>query len=198
MDETVLAQVAQTGAAIRAGCAHISGSVWAMNVPGYRSSGAALCCGLIHQYRGAHVSQIVVPWSLVVAEPCAWAGARRVARCTARLRFELRDQSAPPCVQCGAWIRVRCTRLSIPAATRMCTRCANFQTTAVSRLQRKSWHCADPRVMDVLLGLMHRWRRSGEPYIPVCPSVGRNLSEIVSGRSPTTRLSGSQGLHFYE
>src|SRR5664279_4646257 len=55
-------------------------------------------------------------------------------------------------------------------------------------LQRKSWHGGDARVMDVLLGLMHRWRRSGEPYIPVRPSVGRNLSEIVSGRSPTTRL----------
>ena len=56
------------------------------------------------------------------------------------------------------------------------------------RLQRKSWHCGDPREMDVLLGLMHRWRRSGEPYIPVCPSVGRNLSEIVGGRFRTTRL----------
>ena len=64
--------------------------------------------------------------------------------------------------------------------------------------QRKSWHCGDARVTDVLLALMHSWRWSGEPYIPVCPSVGRNLSEIVSGRSPTTRLSGSQGLHFYE
>ena len=50
---------------------------------------------------------------------CAWAGARRVARCTARLRFELRDQSAPLCVQCGAWMRVKCTRLPIPVATRM-------------------------------------------------------------------------------
>src|SRR5271166_6092770 len=78
-------------------------------------------------------------------------------------------------------MRVKCTRLSIPAATRMCTRCANFQTTAVSRLQRKSWHCGDARVMDVLLGLMHRWRWSGEPYIPVCPSVGRNFSELSAG-----------------
>jgi hypothetical protein len=33
---------------------------------------------------------------------------------------------APPCVQCAAWMRVKCTRLSIPAATRMYTRCANF------------------------------------------------------------------------
>ena len=43
LGEIVRAQVAQGGAAIRAGCAHSSGSVWAMNVPGYRSSGAALC-----------------------------------------------------------------------------------------------------------------------------------------------------------
>ena len=107
------------GAARRAGCAHSSGSVWAMNVPGYRSSGAALCCGLIHQYRGAHVSQIVVPWSLVVAEPCAWAGARRVARCTARLRFELRGRSAPSCAHCCVRMRIRWTRLPIPVATRL-------------------------------------------------------------------------------
>ena len=71
----------------------------------------------------------------------------------ARLRFTLRGQSAPPCAQCCARMRIRCTRLSIPVATRMCSRCANFQTTAVSWLQRKSWHCGDARVMDVLLGL---------------------------------------------
>ena len=70
-----------------------------------------------------------------------------------RLRFKLRGRSAPPCAQCCARMRIRCTRLSIPVATRMCTRCANFQTTAVSWLQRKSWHCGDARVMDVLLGL---------------------------------------------
>ena len=55
---------------------------WAMNVHGYRSSGAALCCGLIHQHRWAHPLPIVVTYALVVAEPCAWDGARRVARCT--------------------------------------------------------------------------------------------------------------------
>ena len=43
-------------------------------------------------------------------------------------------------------------------------------------LQRKSWFCGDARVMDVLLGVMHCWRWSGEPYIPVCPSVGRKLT----------------------
>ena len=78
--ETVRAQVAQAGAATRAGCAYRSGSVWAMNVHGCRSSGAALCCGLIHQQRCGHPLQIVVTYALVVAKPCAWAGARRVAR----------------------------------------------------------------------------------------------------------------------
>src|SRR5271157_1069563 len=74
------AQVAQAGAATRAGCAYRSGSVWAMNVHGCRSIGAALCCGLIHQHRCGHPLQIVVTYALVVAKPCAWAGARRVAR----------------------------------------------------------------------------------------------------------------------
>ena len=94
------------------------------------------------------------------------------------LSFKLGGLSVPRCVQCGAWMRVKCTRLSIRAATRMCTRCANFQTTAVSRLQLKSWHCGGARVMDVLLGLLHCWRWSGEPHIPVCPSVGRNLGDL--------------------
>jgi len=52
-----------------------------MNVPGYRSCGAALCCGLIHQYRCGHPLPIVVTYALVAAEPCEWAGARRVASC---------------------------------------------------------------------------------------------------------------------
>ena len=74
---------------------------------------------LIHQHRWAHPLPIVVTYALVVAEPCAWAGARRVARCTARLRFKLRGQSAPPCAHCCVRMRIRCTRLSIPVATRM-------------------------------------------------------------------------------
>ena len=69
---------------------------------------------------------IVVRDVLVVAEPCAWAGARRVAWCTARLRFELRYQSAPSCAHCCVRMRIRCTRLPIPVATRLCTRSANF------------------------------------------------------------------------
>ena len=58
------------------------------------------------------------------------------------------------------------------------------------RLQRQSWHCGDARVMDVLLGLMHRWRWRGELYIPVCPSVGRNLSELSAGGLSQPDFSG--------
>jgi hypothetical protein len=58
------------------------------------------------------------------------------------------------------------------------------------RLQRQSWHCGDARVMDVLLGLMHRWRWRGELYIPVCPSVGRNLSELSAGDLSQPDFSG--------
>src|ERR1019366_6089113 len=54
--------------------------------------------------------------------------------------------------------------------------------------QRKSWHYGDDRVMDVLLGLMHCWQCSGEPYIPVCPSVGRNLGELSAGDLPQQGL----------
>src|SRR5271157_1746129 len=50
---------------------------WAMNVPGYRSSGAALCCARIHQRWWAQRLPIVVTYALVVAEPCTWPGARR-------------------------------------------------------------------------------------------------------------------------
>jgi hypothetical protein len=47
----------------------------------YRSSGAALCCGLIHQHRFVHPSPIVVTYALVVAVPCARNGAGRLAIC---------------------------------------------------------------------------------------------------------------------
>src|SRR5271157_1280731 len=52
-----------------------------MNVHGYRSYGAALCCALSHQHWWTHPWSIVVPHALVVGELCAWAGARCVARC---------------------------------------------------------------------------------------------------------------------
>ena len=172
--EAVRAQVAQAGAATRAGCAHGSGPVWAMNVPGYRSSGVALCCAWIPQHRFAIRCQLlfVTCWSwpnrvhgLVQDE---WKGATR-------LRFTLHGQSAPSCAHCCVRMRIRCTRLPIPVATRMCTRCANFQTTGVSWLQWRSWHCGDARVMDVLLGSMRSWRWSGETYIPVRTLVRRSL-----------------------
>jgi len=40
-------------------------------------------------------------------------------QCETRLRFKLRGLSAPPCAQCCPRTRVRCARLSIPAATRV-------------------------------------------------------------------------------
>src|ERR1035438_6318236 len=61
------------------------------------------------------------------------------------------------------------------------------------RLQRESCHCGDARVMDVLLGLMHCWRCSGEPYTPVCPSVGRNLGELSAGDLPQPDFRGVSG-----
>lgn len=45
---------------------------WAMNVHGCRSSGAVVCCGLIHQHRCGHPLPIAVPCALVVAEPWVW------------------------------------------------------------------------------------------------------------------------------
>src|ERR1035441_862607 len=60
-------------------------------------------------------------------------------------------------------------------------------------VQRKSWHYGDARVMDVLLGLMHCWRCSGEPYTPVCPSVGRNLGELSAGDLPQPDFRGVSG-----
>ena len=44
------------------------------------SSGAALYCARIRQRWWAQPLPIVVPCGLVAAEPCAWVGARRVAR----------------------------------------------------------------------------------------------------------------------
>jgi hypothetical protein len=74
------ARIAQSGATMRAGCAYSSGLVRAMNVNGYRSSGAALYCARIRQRWWAQPLPIAVPCGLVAAEPCAWVGARRVAR----------------------------------------------------------------------------------------------------------------------
>ena len=54
-------------------------------------------------------------------------------------------------------------------------------------LQRKSWFCGDARVMDVLLGLMHCWRCSGEPCTPTCRSEESRL--IVNGRGENGQRS---------
>lgn len=48
--------------------------------------------------------------------------------------------------------------------------------------------CGDARVMDGLLELTHLWQWSGEPYIPVCPSVGMNLGELSAGDLPRQGL----------
>src|SRR5271157_3166427 len=48
--------------------------------------------------------------------------------------------------------------------------------------------------MDVLSGLMHRWRWNGEPYIPFCPSVGRNLGGLSAGDLPQEDFWGSSRL----
>jgi hypothetical protein len=77
----VRARVAQANAAVCAGCAHRSGLVWTMNVHGYRSSGAAVCCALSYRHWWTHPLSIVVTYALVVAVPCARNGAGRLARC---------------------------------------------------------------------------------------------------------------------
>src|SRR5271165_1815699 len=56
----------------------------------------------------------------------------------------------------------------------MCER-SNY---GLSGLQRKSWNCGDARVMDLLFGLMHGWRSSGDHTFPfVCRSGGK-LGEL--------------------
>ena len=91
---------------------------WAMNVPGNRSSGAALCCARIHQRWWAQRLPIVVPCALVVAEPWVWL-VQDERQGETRLRFELRGQSAPSGTHCCVRMRIRCTRVPIPVATRV-------------------------------------------------------------------------------
>ena len=69
-----------------------------------------------------------------------WQGATR-------LRFKLRGLSAPPCAQCCARTRVRCTRLSIPACD-----------------ENLHEMCELPNYGRVLVatGVMALWRRSGD------------------------------------
>ena len=109
---------------------------------------------------------------------------------------KLRSRLGQECALCCARMRVKCTRLSIPDATRACSRCANIQTSAVSWLQRKSRHCGDARVIDVLLGLLNCWRWSCERKIPVCPLVGNSVNcqrEIFHNQTcgqPTMHICG--------
>jgi hypothetical protein len=88
-------------------------------------------------------------------------------------------------------MRIICTRLPIPVATRMHIWCANVQTMAVSWLQRKSWNCGDARVMDLLLGLMHRWRPSGDhtfPFVRRSGGISVNCQrEISHNKTPGPR-----------
>ena len=51
-------------------------------------------------------------------------------------RFNLCARIAPPCAHGCAGMRIKDTRLLIPAAGRMCSRCADFSTTVASRLER--------------------------------------------------------------
>ena len=76
------------------------------------------CCGSWAKLRARQLRKLVRRHARVVAGPCAWAGARRVARCTARLRSTLRGQSPPSCAHCCVRMRIRCTGLPIPVATR--------------------------------------------------------------------------------
>jgi hypothetical protein len=57
----------------------------------------------------------------------------------------------------------------------MCER-SNYGRVLVATEVMALWlHSGDGRA---LFGVIHCWRWSGEPYIPVCPSVGRKLSEL--------------------
>ncbi len=78
--EIVRARVAQGSCGDTHGLCALQWFGWAMDVPGCRSSGAALCCARIHQRWWARRLPIAVPCALVIAEPRAAASARRVAR----------------------------------------------------------------------------------------------------------------------
>ena len=180
---------AQGGAAIRARCAYSSGPVERWNVT-----------RLSFEWRGAvlRTDPPASPYTSV-ANRCSLGACRcrteRMGRCKTSGKATL--VTASNCAvhlhrraQCCARMLVRCTRLSIPDATRMCTRYKNIQTTAVSWLQRKPWRCGGAWAMDMHLGLIHRWRWSSEPYVPVCTSVGRKLSELSAADLPQEKTSG--------
>ena len=165
------AQLVQAGAAIGAGCAYTSGSVWAMNVPGYHTTGAALCCAWIPQHRCGHPSPVVISCALAVAAPCAWAGARRVATCNS---FEIQT----------AWSVCTAVRTVLCKDAHRLYVAADSGCNANAHLM-----CECPNYGRVLVAaeVMELWRRSGDvaafgtdvplaierrPHVPVCPSVG--------------------------
>ena len=143
LGETVRAQVAQAGAATRAGCAYRGDAVGCRDLHGWHSSGAVLCPDSpISECTAAAGCRL--SWLLLnrVQRPVqdAWQG-------ETRLRFKLRGLSAPPCAQCCARTRVRCTRLSIPACD-----------------ENLHEMCELPNYGRVLVatGVMALWRRSGD------------------------------------
>ena len=136
---------------------------WAMNVPDYRSSGAAVCCARIHQHWFARPSPIVVPHALVVAEPRAAASVGRVAR---RNSFEIQIARSV----CAAVRTVLCkdARQMRAAVDSGCNKSAQLMCGLSTRRV--------PIAVEVhgVVALLGRW--SGGQYIPICPS-GRNLGE---------------------
>jgi hypothetical protein len=47
----------------------------------------------------------------------------------------------------------------------------------------ESWNCGDARVMDLLLGLMHRWRPSGDhtfPFVRRSGGISVNCQREIS------------------
>jgi hypothetical protein len=137
---------------------------------------AARCCALIHRYRSAQPLPIVVRLLLNrVQWPVQdeWQG-------ETRLRFKLRGLSAPPCPRCCTRLRIGCMRLPISAATRVRSGCTSS--------------CGAARVMDVLSGLMHRWRSSGEPCtFRFVRRSGGISGELSAGDLPQPDFWGVRG-----
>jgi len=129
----------------------------AMNVHGCRSSGAALCCALIHQYcsHSRCHSLFLTRWLL----PNRVHGmVQDEVQGVTRLRLTLRGEV------CTAACKVLCkdARQMHAAVDSGCDenvhQMCELPNCGLCWLQRRSWHCGDARVMDVLSGLMQRWR----------------------------------------
>jgi hypothetical protein len=165
---------------------------WAMNVHGYRTSGAGLCCARIHQHWFARPSPIVVTYALAVAEPGAWVGARRVARCNS---FEIQT----------AW------SVCIAVRTVLCKDAHHLHAAADSGCNENAHLMCERSNYGrdlVAAEVMALWRRSGDglalgthaplaterrPYVSVCPSVGGNLGELSAGDLPQQDFRGVRG-----